>query len=156
MQKLFHISILLVYLHSFIVYLYWRRLSSNPAKMHHLNMFFIADLNEFCRYYNLNRELARKFQRKTKNYQVVMYILLSGFTITFYALIIRCLVVSYTSIPLVYFLLIACPMALIDLFGFIWLFISFLVNLLMAVLTMEFLILRATDVSNNLTREASH
>ena len=69
--------------------------------------------------------------------------------VSFFGIIIRCLVISYTSIPLVYFVLIACPMALIDMFGYFWLISSFLVTQLMAVLTLEFLILRATDVSNN-------
>ena len=59
------------------------------------------------------------------------------------------------SIPLVYFLLIACPMGLINLFGYTWMIYSFTLTLLMAVLTMEFLILRAINVSNKLIKKFS-
>ena len=150
MQKIFHIGLLLVYLHIFLIYLYWGRLSSDPANMHYLNMFFIADFDKFCQYYDLNRKLAKKFVKKAKIYKIAMYILICSFTVAFYWLIIRCLVISYMNIPFVYFLLIACPMALIELFSYLWLLFSFLVNLLMAVLTLEFLILRAKNISNNL------
>ena len=81
-----------------------------------------------------------------------MYFLQGCFIVAFYGIIIRCLAVSYTSISLVYFLLIACPMALIEMFAYFWLISSFLVTLLMAVLTLEFLILRATDVANKLLK----
>ena len=137
-------------MHIFIIYRYWANLSSDPKRMHYLNMFFFTDLKELCRYYDLKPELVTPFLRKAKIYKTIMYVLLFGFTTTFYALTIRCLVVSYMTISIEYFLLLACPMALIDLFGYIWLGFSFLVNLLLAVLTMEFLILRATNVSNQL------
>ena len=153
MQKFFYVCVLLVHFHISLIYLYWGRLCSDPVRMQYLNMFFIKDTKEFCRYYDLELELARKFVRKVKYYKTFMYVLLYGFIIFFFALTIRCLVLSYMTIPFEYFLLIACPNALIDLFGYVWLSYSFLVNLLMATLTMEFLILRATCASNKLKKE---
>ena len=153
MQKFFYVCVLLVHLHIFVIYLYWGRLCSDPARMHHLNMFFVEDIQEFCRHYDLEPKLAKKFVRKASHYKTFMYVLLYGFIVVFFALTIRCLMLSYMTIPFEYFLLIACPNALIDLFGYIWLSFSFLVNLLMATLTMEFLILRATCASNQLKNE---
>ena len=141
---------MLIHLHICIIYLYWGRLCSDPTRMHHLNMFFIADVHELCRYYDLDLKLAKKFVRKARQQKTFMYVILYGFIGFFFTLIARCLVLSYMTIPFKYFLLIACPNALIDLFGYIWLTYSFLVNLLMARLTMQFLILRATCASNEL------
>ena len=118
-------------------------------------MFFFGDFHEFCLHPDLNLRLAKKFVKKARNYKIVMYILKFGFMVAFFKIIIRCVVVSYTSIPLVYFLLITCPMALINLLGYFWLISSYLVILLMAVLSTELLNLRVTYVSKKLKKKFS-
>ena len=72
------------------------------------------------------------------------------FEISFYLFILRCLVVSYLTISFDYFLYLACPLGLVTAFSFHLLGASFLRTYLLALLTIEFLILRAETVSRQI------
>lgn len=74
----------------------------------------------------------------------------------FYALTIRCLIESYWRIPFQHFLFIACPSAALTLLGYIFLPSSFLINYLLALITMDFLVLRATNLSEQIVQKFHH
>lgn len=131
-------------------YLYFGRLCSNPSRLKCLNMFFLPDLNELCRRYNLESDSVERFVAKSQIYRKIMLMAIWCFEISFFLLILRCLIVSYLTIPFSYFLYLACPMGLITAFSFHLVGASFLRVFLLALLTIEFLILRAESVSRQM------
>lgn len=117
-----------------------------------VDMFFTPDFDELCRRYNLEPISAKRFVRKSKIYRHVMSVLIWGFEISFFLLILRCMIVSYATIPFDYFLYMACPLGLITFISFYLLGESFLRTQLMLLLTMDFLVLRAENVAVQIRR----
>ena len=152
-QKMLYVAISGVHFSIFILYLYWGHLCSDPARMRYLNFLFMSDLRQLCKQYDLTLQSTRKFVRRVKIYRRIMWVVIAGAGIIFYALTIRCLVESYARLPLVHFLFIACPSATLTLFGYIFLPYSILTTYLLALVTMDFLVLRADNLSEQITRK---
>ena len=151
-QKVFFVAVANVHLHIGFLYLYWNYLAYDPKRMQCLNMFFIPDTVEFSRRYDLEMETARKFVKRAYIYKILVLVNLSGLLTVFCIFTLRCLVVSYWTIPIDHFLFIACPMAVLTLLGYISLGHSFLTTYLLALLTMEFLVLRASNVADKIRK----
>lgn len=152
MEMFFQICVLVIHLYMCIHYLSWGCLNSDRAKMDYLNMLFITDIHEFSRNYDVDVKLAKKLMRSADSYKRILCVWLGSFTLASGALIFRCLTESYLTIPFEYFLLIVYPMAMIDLFNYMWLCFSFLVNVEISMLTYEFVILKTTTGRRSVSR----
>lgn len=134
-------------------YLYWGYLNSNPNKMRCLTMFFLPDIKELCKLYGLKRKQAEQFVEKAKLYKRLMYGIMISFSITFSAFLLRCLLLGYLETGLTWlFFNLTLPMALITFFSFHCLIMYTLSAYLLCLLTMDFLILRLSTISEKLTK----
>ena len=152
-QKAFYVAISGVHFHIFILYLFWGHLCSDPARMQPLNFLFMPNIGRLCRQYDLTLRSTSKFVRRARIYKRIMYVICAGAMSIFYALTIRCLYESYWRLPFAHFLFIACPSAALTLFGYLWLPYSFLSTYLLALITMEFLVLRASNLSERIRQK---
>lgn len=134
-------------------YLYWGYLNSNPRKMRCLNMFFISDIKQLCKQYGLKRKQAQEFVEKAKLYKKLMYAIMVSFSITFSLFLLRCWLLAYFEIEFWLFIGLSTPMALISFFSFYCLIMYVLSVYLLNLLTMDWLILRLSTISEKITRQ---
>lgn len=135
------------------VYLFYGYLNMDPRRMRCLDMFFMPDLNELCKHYGLKRKSAARFVWKAKLYKQLMYPMIYSFWVTFGLFIIRCLFLSYLKVEFWIFLVLCLPMAVITYFSFHCLVIATLSAYLLALLTMDFLILRLSTISDGIMKK---
>lgn len=152
-QFAFYLGCMGVHFGIFLLYLEWGRLSSDPRRMHHLRMFFMPNLRQLCKEFDLDIRPARRFVRRANLSRRIMFVVVIGTTLILFGLTIRCIIESYWRLPFEHFLFIACPFAAITLFGYIFLAYAFLGTYLLALLTMDFLVLRATSLSEKITKK---
>ena len=151
-QKVFFVAVANVHLHIGYVYLFFNWLCADPNRLHALDMFFIPDVGELCKHYDLELGPTKKFVRRANLYRQFMLVNLAGLLTMFCVFTLRCCLVSYWTIPIDHFLFIACPMTVLTLIGYVFLGFSFLTVYLLALLTMEFLELRSSNVANQIRR----
>lgn len=152
LQKFFYVCLVFLHFHAGFNYLYFGYLCGNPSQLRCLNMFFLPFLDELCGRYALERSSAKKFVSKSKIYRKIMLVIIWSFDILFHLLILRCLIVSYLTIPFGYFLVMACPLGLVTALSYHLLGTSFLRTYLLLLLTIEFLILRAENISRQIRK----
>src|SRR5688500_13141086 len=58
LQRVFFLCLAIIHFATSFNYLYWAYLNSHPAKLRCLHMFFMPDINELCRHYELERTSA--------------------------------------------------------------------------------------------------
>ena len=132
------------------MYLKWGRLSSDAQRMYHLRMFFM-NFWELCAEFDLDIRLTRRFLRRANREKRAMYVIAVGAAAICLLLTIFCIIESYRRLPFEHFLFIACPFGTITLLNYIVFPFPILGTLLMALLTMEFLVLRANCLAEKIT-----
>ena len=137
----------------FFTYLYWGYLNEHPKKMRCLDMFFMPDLKELCRRYGLKRKSAERFVWKAKLYKHLMYGIMIPFTITFTLFVLRCHIIGYFKVDFWIFLTVSSPLAAITYFSFYSLVMSVLSIYVLCLLSMDFLILRLSTISDDILEQ---
>ena len=152
-QKSFYIGLISLHFLTGYMYRYWANM--NPKKLECLNHLFIPNVNHLCQhYYGLDLELTRKFLKKAKNIALLIKLNMCAFQAAFYPVLIRCLFISYLNLDLDQFLFISVPFFVITFVSYhclIWCPLT-VINFMFT--TMEFLVLRARDVSEKISKLA--
>ena len=154
-QKSLFIAVCGIHMHIAYIYWKWNHLSADPRRLHYLKMFFMPDIGQLCRYYNLPLNMTKKFLRKIKILERMTITFIVGFELSFILVVGRCLYFSHLTIPTSHFYLVAVPMYVITTFGYHWLASGFLVSNLLALSTISFLELRMSVICQRLRRKFS-
>lgn len=152
LQKYFYLCLINIHFGTFFIYVYWGYLSFTPGRLQCLNMFFMSDIGELCKCYDLRLTATKRFVKTAGVYRRCMQVLMFGFEFVFALFIVRCLVMAYFRIDLRLFLAVSCPMALLTYFSYHCLTVGALSMFLLFLITMDFLILRLTTVSDRIRR----
>ena len=152
-QKSFHTGLIFLHILTGYMYRYWANM--NPKRLECLNHLFIPNINHLCQhYYDLDLELTRKFLKKAKNIALLIKLNMNCYQASFYSVLIRCLFISYLNLDLDQFLFISVPFFVITFVSYhclIWCPLT-VINFMFT--TMEFLVLRARDVSEKISKLA--
>ena len=108
------------FIHLHLAYIYWKWgwLSADARRMQHLRMFFLSDLRQLCRHYDLPLRETRRFGRGTKFYRNMTIVFTVGFELNFVILVGRCLYHSHAQLPAGHFFGISLLMGSLTLFGY--------------------------------------
>lgn len=153
LQNYFYVAVALIHMAIGFIFLYWGWLCANPTRMRCLDHLFTPDIHVLCLKYNLNLKLTKRFLWRVGIYQKILRVVVIGFETSFLLLIGRCMFLSYLTIPFQHFLYIALPMSLLTICSYFFLGLAFLITYLLALITLDFLGLRAKTLSEQIRKK---
>ena len=148
-----YVSVFGIHLNIAYIYWEWGQLSTEPKRLHYLKMLFMDDVKQLCQYYGLPLKETRKFVQRFNIFGNIMIFFVIGFEVCFLMVVGRCLYFAMYTLPPSHFYSISIPMGAITLFGYHWLANGFLMNYLVALVTISFLGLRINTISDRIKRK---
>lgn len=152
-QRYFHLCLAFVHFSASYSFFFYGQLNAKGLRC--INVYFMPNINDICKYYSLELKTAEKFIKIVKNHQFFIKILILNFEVVFVLFFSRCLSVAYQEIKLYHLIFISFPMAFITFLSFHLLAYGILSMYLLLMTTMKLLVFRACTISEKIMQKYS-